>query len=80
VSDGSILTLVEAAKYLREAMRGDGAFRAAMAATIERAGCVDIYEWVEAHPDYAIALAEEQVDVAEQIQLFEEKLKQADLS
>jgi hypothetical protein len=74
------MELVEAVNYLRERRQEDPELRIMLAAMIERAGFVDLFDWADAHPDMAVALAEQAMDADEQFSEFERRLSTGDLS
>lgn len=74
------MTETEAAVALRDAMTKDVDMRRSITAMVQGAGCKDVYEWCEQHPDMAIALANQVIDIESQISEFETRLSQGDLS
>ena len=74
------MELVEAVDYLRQRRIEDPETRMMLAAMVERAGFTDLFDWADAHPDMAIALAIQQKDAEEQFAEFERRLSTGDLS
>ena len=71
---------VEAADLLRQAMQFDPDVRMMVMTAVERKGYDDFFNWVDANPDEAIALAEQFADLEEQLDEFESRLSTGDLS
>lgn len=74
------MTLVEAVDYLRQRRMEDPETRMMLALIIENGGFTDLFDWADAHPDQAIALATQQKDIEEQFGEFERRLSTGDLS
>jgi hypothetical protein len=73
-------TVTEAAALLRDRLKEDPVLARTVAATVERSGHSDVYEWCEAHPDFAIALADQLDDIDGQVANMSYLLSQGDLS
>ena len=61
-------------------MKEDPVLRRSIAAMVERSEHSDIYQWCEANPDHAIALADQLGDIDGQIDNMSYLLSQGDLS
>lgn len=74
------MELVEAVDYLRQRRMEDADTKMTLALIIESAGFTDLFDWADAHPEQAIALATQQKDIEEQFAEFERRLSTGDLS
>jgi hypothetical protein len=74
------VTHVEAAATLRDRIKYDPDLARSVSAMVERAGHADIYEWCEANPDMAVALAEQVSDIDGQIANMDARIERGDLS
>jgi len=74
------MQLVEAVDYLRRRRQEDKDTAMMLALIVESAGFADMFDWADAHPDQAIALATQQQDIEEQFAEFDRRLSTGDLS
>jgi hypothetical protein len=74
------VTPAEAALTIRDAMKDDPDLRRAVQVMVERSGSADVFDWVDEHPDMALALADQVKDVDGQIANMTERLAHGDLS
>lgn len=65
---------------IRDQMKGDADLARSLAAMVERAGCSDIYAWCQAHPDYAVALANQLTDIDGQVANMQARLDRGELT
>jgi hypothetical protein len=71
---------VEAAATIREAVKTDPVLRRAVGSLTHRSGFSDVYEWCDANPTEAVALAESLVDIDGQVANMQYLLDNGDLS
>lgn len=71
---------VEAAAVIRDRMKGDSDLSRSVAVMVERAGHTDVYSWCDAHPDYAIALANQLGDIDSQVANMQARLDRGELT
>lgn len=73
-------TPVEAAQTIRDAMKTDLDLTRSIQTMVQRTGCKDIFEWVNEHPDMAVAMANQLRDIDGQINNMNYLLANGDLS
>lgn len=73
-------TPVEAAQNIHAAMKNDPDLARSVTGMVHRTGCKDVFEWVNEHPDMAIAMAEQLRDIEGQISNMDYLLANGDLS
>lgn len=69
------MTPDEAAMVLREATKTNAELAFAIAQIVDRSECIDLYEWVEENPGYAILLAEVEVEASAQLAEYARQLE-----
>lgn len=74
------MTPVEAAATIRDHLRSDDDLMRAIAAMIERSEHADIYEWCDANPGQAVALARQLEDIDAQIGNMQARLDRGELT
>lgn len=74
------MTPVEAAATIRDAMKNDPDLSSAVRAMVHRTACKDVYEWVNEHPDMAVAMAEQLGDINGQIANMDTRIKRGELT
>jgi 2-oxo-4-hydroxy-4-carboxy--5-ureidoimidazoline (OHCU) decarboxylase len=73
-------TPVEAAQKISDTMKKDPDLARSVTAMVHRAGCKDVFEWVNEHPDMAVAMADQLRDIEGQIANMDYLLANGDLS
>lgn len=76
VDDDAVL---RATVRLREMQRSNGDVALVLAAVMQREGCVDLIELAKKMPGDIVALAEQLVDVEEQMEAFDRLLEEGEL-
>ena len=74
------MTALEAANFLRLAMRDDADLKIMVMKIVERGGYEDMFDWADRQPDEIKAVAESLLDVSGQFDEFARRLESGDLS
>lgn len=75
-----MISSLEAANYLREAILNDRELAAVVTAIIDRSDCDDMYDWADRHPDEIRLLVGSLQNTDRQFDEFADRLSRGDLS